>query len=168
MQPLLPPGATSTHFPLPHPTACRASCADAESPHVSWRDLAGGAEMVARARAKGYHVNLEMMFVDLTKTGGVIPYPKEDPQQGAEVGDAGGQPPALPQNSTSPPQNSPLPQLGVPKPRPTARAPPDGKPLAKSPPGAAQRQVGPSRQPPNDGPPMRGDDGVRQPPPAAN
>ena len=57
-----------------HPT--RVSCANPVPPRVAFRDYAGGAQLVAKARGLGYNVDIETMFADLTLTGGVVPIPR--------------------------------------------------------------------------------------------
>ena len=49
-------------------------CSTAVPPRVAYRDYAGASELVQKARGLGYNVNMEMMFADLTLTGGIIPY----------------------------------------------------------------------------------------------
>ncbi|KAL4420984.1 hypothetical protein ABPG77_001303 [Micractinium sp. CCAP 211/92] len=51
------------------------SCDNPVPPRWPYFDVAGGMQIVAEARSRGYNVNLAMMEADLTLTGGVIPYP---------------------------------------------------------------------------------------------
>ncbi|KAI7842326.1 hypothetical protein COHA_003966 [Chlorella ohadii] len=52
------------------------SCANPVPPRVAFRDYAGAAQLLAKARGLGYNVNMETMFADLTLTGGVMPIPR--------------------------------------------------------------------------------------------
>ncbi|PRW59027.1 Trafficking particle complex subunit 5 [Chlorella sorokiniana] len=52
------------------------SCANPVPPRVAFRDYAGAAQLVAKARGLGYNVNMETMFADLTQTGGIVPVPR--------------------------------------------------------------------------------------------